>query len=114
MGWLEELKNSRIEEKERPPLTRSSALRGPSGAFFFNASIQHSSIRLLLRQAFPHILPIDPSELPQQLLRALVEHRREHETDLDDEVAATAGLARRRRAALAQAEPLPRRRPWRD
>ena len=57
-------------------------------------------------------LAVQHAELPQQQLRSLVEHRRQHQPNLDDEIAAPAG-PRRRRAAAAQPETLARLRPGR-
>ena len=63
-------------------------------------------------------LPLSRAELPQQLLRPLVEHRRQHEPHLDDQIAALgrrAATARRGRATgsagptACPAEPQPRR-----
>src|SRR5207244_918798 len=55
--------------------------------------------------SFSQILVVDPAELPQQLLRSLVEHPRQHECHFDHEIATTA-VARRPDAALAPPEPL--------
>src|SRR6476646_8455470 len=56
---------------------------------------------------------IQATKFPQQFLRAFVEQLRQHDTHFDDEIAARAA-ARRRQAALAQAEALARLRARRN
>jgi hypothetical protein len=58
------------------------------------------------------LAPVDSPELPQQLLRPLIEDRWKRELRLDDEIAAAA--VARLHAALAQAKPLARLRTGRD
>ena len=63
-----------------------------------------------LAARFLHLLGrcfvVNPAELPQQLLRALVEHLRKHDSDFDDEVAPLAA-PRRRRPSPSDVKPLP-------
>ena len=54
----------------------------------------------------PHRLDVDPAELPQQLLRTLVEQLRQHDANLHDQVAPLS-VPRGRRSVPSQAEPLP-------
>ena len=55
---------------------------------------------------------INPAELAKQLLRALVEHFRKNDSDLDDEISPLA-VPRRRRPPSPDVEPLPGLRPRR-
>src|ERR1051325_2287814 len=62
-------------------------------------------------QRFAYAFTVDLAELPQQLLRSLVEQLWQHQPHLDHEIAAAAFAGRN--ATFAQPEPLTRLRPWR-
>ena len=66
-----------------------------------------SFVSLVVIQLPTYIFAVDPSELPQQLLRSLIEQQREHQPYLDHQIAAAA-VARRRHATLVEPKPLPR------
>ena len=66
-----------------------------------------SLVSFVVHDILPHIFAVDPPELPQQLLRSLVEHLRQHEPHFDDEIAAAAvaRLTGRRARAAGTAGP---------
>ena len=64
-----------------------------------------SFVTFVVDEFLSHVVSIDSTEFPQQLLRSLVENPWQHKPDFNDKIA-TPSISGRRDAPLAQPEPL--------
>src|SRR5262245_6500151 len=84
----------------RPSRRSTTSTLSTTAPMPFVARVAHIAV-----EAGAHVVAVDPAELAQQFLRALVQILRDHDPDFDDQIAAAA-VARRRNPALAQPEAL--------